>query len=186
MAKRSMLWGACAATFLVGCSFSASCGTRHIDTEKAQTFISDALAKEIGVAPTGVSCPDSIPVKKGTTFRCTAGFAGGISATVTLTQSDDSGYVVITQADGVAGAKPIEAALIDGIKKQSGQAVTADCGAKVRAVHTGDTAECKVTTPSGEVVRTAVTFTDDHGGFDWKPVSAAPPPPADDAPKPAE
>ncbi|CAN5918058.1 hypothetical protein BH11MYX2_BH11MYX2_11670 [soil metagenome] len=174
MAKPSGLWGACAAVFLVGCSFSASCGSHKIDGSKAQSFITEKLTDTFGVAPTGVSCPDDIPTKKDTSFRCTAGFSGNVSATITLTQTDDNGFVVITQVDGVQGAKPIETAITEGIAKQMKQAVTADCGAKVRAVHKGESFECKMTVKSGEIVPVAITFTDEHGGYDWNLAPAAP------------
>ena len=175
MRRRSLAWSAAAAVLLVGCSFQASCGAGHIDVSKARAFITQRLTEAVGVAPTGVSCPDNIPAKKDTTFRCTAGFSDRVSATVTLTQTDDKGLVVISQVDGVQGAKPIEAAIVEGVGKQTGAVVAADCGERVRAVNKGSSFDCHIKSKEGRTGTVKVTFTDDHGGYTWDLSEPAPP-----------
>ena len=185
MRKPSWLWSLGSAAFLAGCSFSASCGS-HIDGPKVETFLKEKLTEGIGVAPLEVKCPSSEPLKKGTTFLCTAGFPGGIPATISMEQQDDKGFVVIKQVTGIAGAKAVEEEIAAGIAKQLSVEATAECGPRVMVAKKDGVVDCQLKAKDGSTGTVKVTFKDDVGGYGWELVkqpAAATPPPTGEMPK---
>ena len=76
----------------------AGCGTKTIDTGKAESEIGKGVAQQTGAKGVKVDCPDDVDAKKGDTFDCDLSAAGGQKAKIKVTQQDDKGNVRWTLA----------------------------------------------------------------------------------------
>lgn len=76
----------------------AACGTKTIDTGKAESEIGKGVAQQTGAKSVKVDCPDDVDAKKGDTFDCDLTAAGGQKAKIKVTQQDDKGNVRWTLA----------------------------------------------------------------------------------------
>jgi hypothetical protein len=185
MRKPSWLWSVSATVFLVGCSFTASCG--GIDIAKAKDFVSTTIEKEAGSKPTSVDCPAKVAIAKDSSFDCTAHYPNNINIKITMKQTSDKGDVVVTAVSGVVMSKSIEPQVVEGVKKQKNVDVKIDCGDRMHPATPGSTFNCKLSDNQGGTAVVVVKVKDETGAIDWT-VEAAPPadaPAATDAPKPA-
>jgi len=179
------------ALLFVGCQFSASCGGKKLNMEKAREFVSSALEKEIKQKPTNVTCPDSVKIEKDKVFDCTVSFGSAV-ATVSIRQNDEEGNVTITTITGILIAEKLEKQISDAIGAKLNVHVTTNCGERVRVSKAGDTFTCQAKDAKGEGGTIAVNVKDSSGNVDWKLVGsdgAAPPatPPSEvPAPTPSE
>lgn len=169
-----------------GCQFSASCGGKNLNTDKAKEFVSSTLETGVGQKPTDVTCPDKVPIEKGKSFECTASF-GGPKATVAMEQHDDKGGVTITSITGVLVASKLEAQIAEHFGTKLNTKLTASCGDRVRAATVGDKFTCDATDANGGKGKIAVVVEDTAGKVHFAletPEGAAPPAPAPEAPAP--
>ncbi len=77
---------------LVAALALAACGSKVINTGKAETEIAKGLKQQLHLKDVTVKCPDDVKAKKGDTFNCTAK-SGGKSARIAVTQLDDNGRI---------------------------------------------------------------------------------------------
>lgn len=167
---------------LSGCSFKASCNTdNNLNMDKAQTFVSNTVEEYTGVKPTKVSCPENVKAKTGAELVCTAEVAG-LSAKLTMKQTDSVGTVTLESMTGVVASSRIEEVLEAQIKAQSQKSVDVDCGARVHPSKPGDVVTCDVREEQAAIARVLVTIKDEANNVDFKVVAlddgAAPPPTA--------
>ncbi len=167
----------------VGCQFSASCGGKKIDMQKARDFISSKLEASIGQKPTSVTCPDEVKIEKGGTIECTVAF-GPATGKATMTQDDDQGNVTITSVTGLLIAASLEKQVADSIGKQLNAHIEVSCGDRVRTSVKGDKFVCDAKDANGNTAKVEVEVTDDNGKTNFR---VLPPPaaPADPAAPPA-
>ena len=90
MSLRRLVSIALAACFLL---LLAACGSKTIDTGKAESEISKGVAQQTGAKGVKVDCPDDVDAKKGDTFDCNLTASGGQKAKIKVTQQDDEGNV---------------------------------------------------------------------------------------------
>ena len=153
--------------FVGGCSFSASCGGKTLNTEQGEKLIAGALKEKAGMDAT-VTCPRGVKLQKDAVTECAIKL-GEVPGKAKITQTDDKGnvsweivedFVITTRANQFLGEK---------LGTQIGQAVTVDCGPEaVRASEPGKTFRCKATAASGDVAQVEVTITDKQGAIDAK------------------
>jgi hypothetical protein len=86
--KRSLF---CAALMLSACSTSSSLDSGKLEDQIEQWFQSGAQVT------TTVTCPDNEPLQQGDTFKCTALTNDGLTLTVQVTQTDNTGGVTWQQ-----------------------------------------------------------------------------------------
>ncbi len=179
------------ALLFVGCQFSASCGGKKLNMEKAREFVGSTLEADAKQKPTNVNCPDSVKLEKDKMFDCTATFGSAV-ATVSINQNDDQGNVTIKAIRGILIAHKLETLISDEIGKKLNVHVTVNCGDRVRTSKAGDTFTCDAQDAKGVGGKIAVNVKDDTGNVDWKlvkpdapPAPEAPPTaPADPTPMP--
>ena len=70
----------------------AGCGSKVINTDKAEREIEKGLKQQLHLKDVSVSCPDDVKAKKGDTFNCTAK-SGKQTAKIAVTQLDDNGRI---------------------------------------------------------------------------------------------
>lgn len=73
-------------------ALAAGCGTKTINTSKAETEIAKGIEEQTGLRDVTVKCPEDIEAKQGDRFRCTAS-ARGQTAPVRVVQRDDDGNI---------------------------------------------------------------------------------------------
>jgi hypothetical protein len=172
---------------LSGCSFKASCNTdNNLNMDKAQSFVSDAVEQYTGVKPTKVSCPENVKAKTGAEVVCIAEVAG-LSAKVTMKQTDSTGSITLESMTGIVASSKIEDALESQIKGQTQKSVEVDCGARVHPSKPGDVLTCDVREAQAAVARVLVTIKDEANNVAFKVVpvdDAAAAPPEAPAPTP--
>lgn len=176
------------ALLFVGCQFSASCGSKKLNMEKAKDYVGSTLETETKQKPTSVSCPDSVKIKKDAPFDCTVSFGSAV-ATVTLNQNDDEGTVSIKGVSGILIAEKLEKQIADEVGAKLNVHVTVNCGDRVRASKAGDTFTCEGKDAKGVGGTFAVNVNDTKGSVDWKlvkpegaPTPETPPAPTPEAP----
>lgn len=144
----------------------AGCGTKVIDSGKAEKLIKENIVNQTGVPVTAVDCPNDVEVKKGDVFTCTAKGADGTSAAVKVTQTDQKGNVNF-EAKLIDQSK-VESTITDSVNGQGGEQVDAvDCP-DVVAIKQGFKYACDVTGAKGTKAKAQVTLTDNTGQFDFK------------------
>ncbi|HEY4055431.1 MAG TPA: DUF4333 domain-containing protein [Kofleriaceae bacterium] len=166
MAKRSVVWSACAVALLAGCG-------KHLDTQSVKDWLNVQMIQNFDEAPIVKTCPDRIPQKQDTTFECKVDFGFGVEGTVHFRETDDNGSAIITDVTGLVSGKLVQDSLVESVGKQLGTTVTARCFGGPRVAKIGDTFACTVTS-KGVDQTVNVTLTDDHGGFSYAPVETAP------------
>jgi Domain of unknown function (DUF4333) len=70
----------------------AACGSKVINTDKAETEIEKGLKQQLHLQNVSVDCPSNVKAKKGDTFNCTAK-SGKQTAKILVTQEDDNGRI---------------------------------------------------------------------------------------------
>jgi len=123
------------------------------------------VASATGAAVKSVSCPKSIPYKKGATFTCTATGADGTTAPVLLTQTDAKGDVHIS-APTLLHTGTAAKLIAKGLSSRLKFSVTVKCPDLVNA-HRGTTLTCTAT-HAGKTRKVLVTATDDKGSIDYR------------------
>jgi Domain of unknown function (DUF4333) len=73
-------------------ALAAGCGTKTINTNKAEAEIAKGIEQQTRISDVTVKCPDDVEAKQGDTFRCTAS-ARGQTASVQVVQRDDDGNI---------------------------------------------------------------------------------------------
>ena len=150
----------------VGCSFEASCGGKKLNIEKAKEFLAGLLEKETGAKPT-VTCPASVKLEKDKTFECTAAFAGGASAKVTIKQDDDQGNITVQSATGILVSTKLEKQIADHFGKANNKHVDAACGERVRPSTAGLEFQCDIKDATGSTAKVNVKVKDENGNVDF-------------------
>jgi hypothetical protein len=91
------------ATLAVG---AVAC-TPQLDTAGLEATLKDQVSAETGATITKVDCPDA-KAEAGNVFRCTATDDEGVTLTLKVTQTNDSGDVVYAyeDADAPGSASP--------------------------------------------------------------------------------
>ncbi|HEX3874618.1 MAG TPA: DUF4333 domain-containing protein [Solirubrobacteraceae bacterium] len=151
-----------------GCSASVCAGSGcggGLDTAKAERTVKSEIASATGSAVKSVSCPSSVPYKKGAAFTCIATGADGTTAPITLTQTDAKGNVHISAPllHTGAAAKLIASGLTTKLKF----AVNVTCPDLVSA-HKGTTLTCLASHPGETPEKVLVTVTDAQGSIDYR------------------
>jgi hypothetical protein len=70
----------------------SACGSKVLNTGKAETEIEKGLKQQLHLKSVSVNCPDDVKAKKGDTFNCTAK-SGKQTARIAVTQQNDSGRI---------------------------------------------------------------------------------------------
>lgn len=139
----------------------AAAACKQLDSRQAEDQIKAYLEKEVGVKVVSVDCPDSIEIKKGNNFECTAKLDTGAPIVVGVDQRDDAGNVWY-QPMHVVVTKQVEATIAAKMK-ESGVAGSVDCGeVAVRVVNQGDMFDCAITVGGGKD-KLRIEVTDDKG-----------------------
>ena len=144
--------------------------TRRLDMEKLKTVLKDGFTAQTGVALKEVSCPESREIKAGDSFDCKATTAGGATATLKVSQSDDQGNVKweVSASEGVLDLAKLASTIQAGLKEQAGVEAQVDCGGQFREAEAGKSFDCKATDASGGAHGVTVTVKDKAGNVDWK------------------
>lgn len=155
---------------LSGCSFKASCNAGdNLNMDKAQSFVSDSVEQYTGEKPSKVSCPENVKAKKGADVVCTAEVAG-VTATITMKQTDSAGTVTLESMTGVIASSKIEDAVEAQVKEQTQKTVDVDCGARVHPSKPGDVLTCEVRQDQAAVARVLVTIKDEANNVNFQVV----------------
>jgi hypothetical protein len=164
-AYAAFLAGAAAAA-IAGCSASVCAGSGcGIDTGKAESSVKTLVANATGADVKSVSCPKSVPFKKGDSFTCTATGADGTTAPVMVTQTDGKGNVHIS-APTLLHTGTASKLIAKGLSNKLKLAVTVKCPDLVSA-HRGTTLTCTAT-HGKQTRKVIVTATDDQGSIDYR------------------
>jgi hypothetical protein len=167
----------------VGCQFSASCGNKTLNMDKARDFISATLEREVGQKPSETTCPDSVKAVKDATFQCTAKFGPKAIATIEIKQDDAKGNVTIQSVTGVLIASKLEAQIAGSLGTKLNAHLTVSCGDRVRAAVVGDHFTCEAKDAKGATGQVEVIVKDTSGHVEFKLVEPPPPAaPGDDSP----
>jgi hypothetical protein len=141
---------------------------RGLDATKVESEIV-RVTEEVGLTPTDVQCPDSIPIETGRVDTCTATVEGQ-QVTYTVAQSDDQGNVKINSR-GFVVVSQVEALLRERVGTQAGVEVVAECadGARVVIGGPGTTVNCTVSDAANpdDFAEFTGTVTDDQGTVDF-------------------
>ena len=70
----------------------AACGSKTVNTDKAETEIEKGLKQQLKLRSVSVTCPGDVEAKKGDRFDCRA-TSGNDKARIAVTQSDDDGNI---------------------------------------------------------------------------------------------
>jgi hypothetical protein len=80
----------------IGVMAIVGCGARTVDPSDVEAKIAAKITEQQPtMAPVSVRCPAEQRVGAGTTFQCTVQGSGGVSGTVDVTETDDSGTLSI-------------------------------------------------------------------------------------------
>jgi hypothetical protein len=159
-------WSPLLLVFVTACSFSASCGGKKLNMDKAKAFIEKTLETGAGQKPEA-RCPASVDIKKGGTFECTARFGPGVEAKLVMVQDDDEGYVTIKEITGIVPMRGFEDGIVEDIAKNHDTHVEVSCGTVVRAATPGSTFQCDLKYPDGQMAKVDVTVKDIEGNASW-------------------
>ncbi len=171
---------------LGGCTFSASCnGGKTLNTKNAEAFAEKFVTGQTGLEAKA-TCPAKVKVEKGGRFDCSV-VVGGVTATVTVEQTDDKTNVEVKALSGLLITSKLEAQILERLSKQATTKIEVDCGPRVRAATPGETFECHAHDALGAAATILVKVTDTIGNvhFEVTKVEPAPTPPAaETAPEP--
>jgi hypothetical protein len=163
-AYAAVLAGALGAA-IAGCSASVCAGSGcGIDSKKAANTVRTLVVNATGATLRSVSCPKSIPFKKGASFTCTATGADGTTAPVLVTQTDAKGNVHISA--NLLHTGPAARLIAKGLSSRLKFPVTVKCPDLVN-VHRGTGLTCTAT-HAGQTRKVKVTVTDDTGSIDYR------------------
>jgi hypothetical protein len=142
--------------------------TPTLDTARVEAEIV-RVTSDVGLTPTDVQCPGSIPVAADRVDTCTATLEGE-QVTYTVRQTDGEGNVTINSS-GFVVVSQVEALLREQVGEQAGIEVVAECAAGDRVVvgGPGTTVDCTVAdaaNPADSAEFTG-TVTDDAGTVDF-------------------
>lgn len=145
-------------------------GSKSLDTAKAQTKIAELTQQQIGITPTGVSCPADVALKTGTTFHCTATLDGQ-PISYTVKETDDQGNVRVDSDNNLILVTKVEESLAQQVGDQAGVEATATCdtGGKQVLVDSADKPiDCTVTNAgdSSDTLDVQATV-DSDGNVSW-------------------
>ncbi|MEA2372192.1 MAG: hypothetical protein QOH12_2586 [Solirubrobacteraceae bacterium] len=151
---------------IAGCSASVCAGSGcGIDSKKAANTVKTLVVNATGATLRSVSCPKSIPFKKGASFTCTATGADGTTAPVLVTQTDGKGNVHIS-APTLLHTGTAAKLIAKGLSSRLKFPVTVKCPDLVN-VHRGTGLTCTAT-HAGQTRKVKVTVTDDTGSIDYR------------------
>lgn len=125
---------------VIGCHAEASCGSKKLDTDKAEKVLTDALAKATGMTPT-VTCPEDVDIKAGAIFQCEAKLGEAVGA-FRVTQKDDKGNVSYELLQDFILSEKMEEGIARQIQETSGATATVNCGQRVRLSEPGTRFTC--------------------------------------------
>ncbi len=145
----------------------AAC-TRVLNTEEAEKEIRRGLQDKTGVSFTSVDCPRKRKIREGDTFECRAEASDGGTLEVAVEQTDSRGGVEWHVERGLVEASEVEDQVARGIREQQGMEATVDCGASAIVARKGDSFDCAVRAPTGDLGAVTVTVEDDEGNFTWR------------------
>jgi hypothetical protein len=96
MIRRSQRLRRASATLVVAAFVATGCHTAEgtIDGSSLQDQVGSFVAG-LGSAVSSVSCPSSIPARKGHEFTCTVTSPAGLKSLVRVTETDDRGNVSV-------------------------------------------------------------------------------------------
>ncbi|MGY1708411.1 DUF4333 domain-containing protein [Geodermatophilus sp. SYSU D00758] len=113
-------------------------GATTIDTAEAERQIAALTEDQVGLAATGVECPEDVEARAGNTFTCTATLDGQ-ETSFTVEQTDGEGNVEFTSDHTYTLVADVEGFLADEIGAQAGVEAVATCEAEGRTVLVGAT-----------------------------------------------
>jgi Domain of unknown function (DUF4333) len=139
-----------------------------LDTAKVEAEIVRAT-ESLGLTPTELECPGSIPVATGRVDTCSATLEGE-RVNYTVRQTDDQGNVNI-RSSGFVVVSQVEALLRDQVGSRAGVEVVAECadGDRVVVGGPGTTVDCAVADAANpdDFAEFTGTVTDDEGTVDF-------------------
>jgi hypothetical protein len=138
-------------------------------TQRVEQAIAQNLPREIGIPLQSVSCPPQKTLEPGKVFDCHAQIAQG-RFPVRVTVKDDTGNLNFKTRQ-ILHLSRAENQLQQSIKQRDKLDVKADCGAKVKLFQkVGETFNCKLKTPTGQVGSATITAISEEGKVDarWK------------------
>jgi len=147
--------------FLVGCSFNASCGSRKLDTKKAEEELAAALER-LAKMPAKVECPPDVKIKKDDVFDCSITM-GDAKGTYRVTQTDDKGNIAFEMVEYFLMSAQIEEAIVGMLKEKTGVTGRVDCGPRVRVSTPGTSFFCTAVDDQGKKLKVSVDVKDAKG-----------------------
>lgn len=145
-------------------------GSKSLDTAAAQTKIADLTRQQIGITPTGVSCPDDVDLKAGTAFQCTATLDGQ-PISYTVKETDDQGNVRVDSDNDLILVSKVEESVAQQVGDEAGVKANATCdtgGKKVLVDSQDRPIHCTVVNAGDSTDTLDVQATvDDQGNVSW-------------------
>jgi hypothetical protein len=167
---------------LAGCQFQASCGSgKTLRMDKAKEFVSSFLERETGQKPREIMCPESVKIAKGSSFACTASFAGPAVATLTIQQDDTEGNVTITSVTGILIIKKLEDQVAKSLGEKLNVHIKVDCEGDVYPSTPGYKFTCDAVDAQGASAKINVAIKDGAGNVTWDVAATQAPAPTPEA-----
>src|SRR5690349_16285115 len=117
----------CSTIELTGCSFNLTLGGSTLDPTEVESSIKDGITRQIGVEVQSASCPKDVKLAVNTTFQCQVKIDQSDPFSVDVQQKDDQGNVHWKTPRGLVSLTQVEREIEQGVEKQLGVKVTADC-----------------------------------------------------------
>ena len=142
-----------------------ACGTRTVNTGKAEGVIKRSIVEQTGVEVTVIECPKRVEAKRGNTFTCEAKGIDGTSANVRVTQQDSTGNVSF-EARLIDQTK-VQRTISDSLTRRGRKQIeSVDCPNVVEIVK-GYRYTCAITYAQGKKGKVGVALTNGSGEFDF-------------------
>jgi Domain of unknown function (DUF4333) len=90
----------------------------------AEKLIRERIGPQVGAEIESVSCPESVPARKGYAFNCVATSGDGSRASVRVTEVNDTGRI---HAEGLLRARTVERGIRRFIRRQAGYEAVVTC-----------------------------------------------------------
>lgn len=142
-----------------------ACGSKTVNTEKGEKFITTQVEKQVGAKVKAVKCPEDVKAKKGGAFTCTVTGSDGTTGQAKVIQKDDEGNVRLTAP--FVHVRNLERLMAENIGKQVNADVIIKCPEIITGKR-GDTFDCAATDDKDNKATVKVTQKDAKGNVDYK------------------
>jgi hypothetical protein len=138
--------------------------TKSDATKALETKLRFQLADTTKLPIQSITCPVEATVRAGDRFDCQA-VSDGQPFPVNVERTNETGQFK-WNTKGLLLLSKLEQFIQQRVKQQSGIAVTANCGGKIRLAKPGDKFDCNVTDTKGQSRSAKITVKDDQESVD--------------------